>query len=37
MSKSVVPMFSSRSFMVSGLMCKSLIHLEFIFVCSMRK
>ena len=32
MSKSVLPIFSSRSFMVSGLTYKSLIHLEFIFV-----
>ena len=32
MSESVLPMFSSRSFMVSGLMFGSLIHFEFIFV-----
>ena len=32
MSKSVLPMFSSRSFMVSGLTFRSLIHFEFIFV-----
>uniref|UniRef100_A0A8C6BKT1 Uncharacterized protein n=1 Tax=Monodon monoceros TaxID=40151 RepID=A0A8C6BKT1_MONMO len=33
MSKSVFPMFfSSKSFIVSGLIFKSLIHLEFIFV-----
>ena len=32
MSKSVPPVFSSRSFMVSGLTFKSLIHFEFIFV-----
>ena len=32
MSKSVFPMFSSKSFIVSGLTCKSLIDLEFIFV-----
>ncbi|XP_058394222.1 leptin receptor gene-related protein isoform X3 [Diceros bicornis minor] len=32
MSKSVLPMFSSRSFTVSGLTFKSLIHLELIFV-----
>ena len=32
MSKSVLPMFSSRSFIVSGLMFRSLIHCEFIFV-----
>ena len=33
MSKSVFPMFSSKSFIVSGLTFRSLIHLEFIFVC----
>ena len=33
MSESVLPMFSSRSFIVSGLMFRSLIHFEFIFVC----
>ena len=32
MSKSVLPMFSSRSFMVSGLTFRSLAHFEFIFV-----
>ena len=32
MSESVLPMFSSRSFIVSGLMFRSLIHFEFIFV-----
>ena len=32
MSKSVLPMFSSKSFIVSGLIFRSLIHLEFIFV-----
>ena len=32
MSKSVFPMFSSKSFIVSGLIFRSLIHLEFIFV-----
>ena len=32
MSKSVFPMFSSKSFIVSGLTFRSLIHLEFIFV-----
>ena len=37
MSKSILPTFSSRSFMVSGLICGSLIHFEFIFVCSVRK
>ena len=30
-------MFSSKSFIVSGLTFKSLIHLEFVFVCSIRK
>ena len=32
MSKSVLPMFSCRSFIVSGLTFRSLIHFEFIFV-----
>ena len=32
MSESVLPMFSSRSFVVSGLTFRSLIHFEFIFV-----
>ena len=32
MSSSVLPMFSSKSFIVSGLKFRSLIHLEFIFV-----
>ena len=32
MSESVLPMISSRSFIVSGLTFRSLIHLEFIFV-----
>ena len=32
MSKSVLPMFSSRSFIVYGLTFRSLIHFEFIFV-----
>ena len=32
MSESVRPVFSSKSFMVSGLISRSLIHLEFIFV-----
>ena len=31
-SESVWPMFSSKSFIVSGLLSRSLIHLEFIFV-----
>ena len=32
MSESVLPMFSARSFIVSGLTFRSLIHFEFIFV-----
>jgi len=32
MSESVLPMFSSRSFIVSGLTFRSLIHFGFIFV-----
>ena len=32
MSESVLPMFSSRSFIVSDLTFRSLIHFEFIFV-----
>ena len=32
MLESVLPMFSSRSFIVSGFMFRSLIHFEFIFV-----
>ena len=32
MSSSVLLMFSSKSFIVSGLTCRSLIHFEFIFV-----
>ena len=36
MSESVLPMFSSRSFIVSGLMFRSLIHFEFIFVYSVK-
>ena len=36
MSKSVFPMFSSKSFIVSGLTFKSLIHSEFIFVYGIR-
>ena len=37
MSESVLPMFSSRSSIVSGLMFRPLIHFEFIFVCGVRK
>ena len=32
-----MPMFSSRSFIVSGLTFRSLIHFEFIFVYDVRK
>ena len=32
-----LPMFSSRSFMFSGLISRSLIHFEFIFVYGVRK
>ena len=35
--QSVLPMFSSNSFIVSGLTFRSLIHLEFIFVYGVRK
>ena len=37
MSESVLPMFSSKSFIVSVLMFRSLIHFEFIFVYGVRK
>ena len=37
MSESVFPMFSSRSFRVSGLIFRSLIHFEFIFVYGVKK
>ena len=37
MSESVLPMFSSRSFIVSGLIFRSLIHFEFIFMYAVRK
>ena len=37
MSESVLPMFSSRSFIVSGLTLRSLIHFEFIFVYGVSK
>ena len=37
MSESVLPLFSSRSLIVSGLTFRSLIHFEFIFVCGVRK
>ena len=37
MSESVWPMFSSTSFIVSGLIRSSLIHLEFLFVYGVRE
>ena len=37
MSESVLPMFSYRNFIVSGLTFRSLIHFEFIFVYGVRK
>ena len=37
LSESVLPMFSSRSFIVSGLTFRSLIHFEFISVYGVRK
>ena len=37
MSESVLPMLSSKSFIVSGLTFRSLIHFEFIFVYGVRK
>ena len=37
MSESVLPMFSSRSFIVSGFTFRSLIHFEYIFVYGVRK
>ena len=37
MSESVLPMFSSRSFIVSGLTFRSLIHFEFTFLYDVRK
>ena len=37
MSKSVLPMFSSKRFIVSNLKFRSLIHFEFIFVYGVRK
>uniref|UniRef100_A0A8D1AZ89 Uncharacterized protein n=1 Tax=Sus scrofa TaxID=9823 RepID=A0A8D1AZ89_PIG len=36
MSENVLPMFSSRSLMVSCLVFKSFSHFEFIFVCGVR-
>ena len=37
LSSSVLLMFSSKKFTVSGFTVRSLIHLEFIFVCGVRK
>ena len=37
MSGNFLPMFSSKSFMVSGLMFRSLIDFEFMFVYGVRK
>ena len=37
MSKGVLPMFSFRSFIVSDLTFRSLIHFEFIFVYGVRE
>ena len=37
MSESVLPMFSSQSFIVSGLTFRSLIHIEVFFVYGVRK
>ena len=37
MSSSVLPMFSSKNFIVSGLTFRSRIHFEFIFVYGVRK
>ena len=37
MSESVLPMFSSRAYIIFGLTFRSLIHFEFIFVYGVRK
>ena len=37
MSESVWPMFSSKSFIVSGLISRCLIHFDFMFVHGVRK
>ena len=37
MSKNILPISFSRSFMVSDLTLKSLVHFEFIFVCTIKK
>ena len=34
---SVLPLFSSKSFIVAGLTFRSLIHFEFIFMCGVRE
>ena len=36
MSESILPVFSSKSFLVSGLRFRSLNHFEFIFLCGVR-
>ena len=37
MSESVLPMFSSKNFIVSGLTFRSLIHFDFVFVYNVRE
>lgn len=37
MSKCVLPLFSSKSFIVSSHISRSLIHFEFIFLCGVRE
>ena len=37
MSKSVLPLFSCKTFIVSGLTLRSLIHFEFIYMCGVRE
>ena len=37
MSKSILPMFSSRSFIITGVTFKSLMHSQFIFVYDVRE
>ena len=36
-SESILPMFSSSSFIISDLIFKSLIHFELIFVCGVKE
>ena len=36
MSKKFLAMFSSKDFMVSGLIFRYLIHFEFVFICGMK-